>query len=130
MARNHSGLVAVGTKPGLEHRTLPGTGEGPQNRTATSGPENMRNLFCPGRFILSLFLGYLAVGGARPCLGALTNVNIIDFAFAPSKVKINVNDQVKWTWTGASAHSTTSDGALWDSDVHGTGFTFTNTFTT
>jgi len=90
----------------------------------------MRNLFCPGRFILSLFLGYLAVGGARPGLAALTNVNIIDFAFAPSKVKINVNDQVKWTWTGASAHSTTSDGALWDSDVHGTGFTFTNTFTT
>ena len=58
----------------------------------------------------------------------MVNVKIIDLAFSPTRVKININDQVKWTWTGGAPHSTTSSGGLWDSGVHGTGFTFTNTF--
>ncbi len=88
-------------------------------------PAFVRQLLLP----LLIGLGYWG-GCARPCLAAITNVNIIDFAFSPARVKINVNDQVKWTWTGSSAHSTTSGSGLWDSDIHGNGFTFTHTFDT
>src|SRR5689334_11808945 len=60
-------------------------------------------------------------------MAAITNVNIEPLAFNPDNVTINVNDQVSWTWV-SDFHSTTSDNALWDSGVHNTGFTFTNTF--
>src|SRR6266436_9567023 len=55
------------------------------------------------------------------------NVSIVNFAFSPPSVNINVNDSVKWTWAG-SPHSTTSDTGLWESGVQGTGATFTHTF--
>ena len=61
---------------------------------------------------------------------AVTNVNIIDFAFSPRMVAISVNDQVKWTWTGSAPHTTTSDTGLWDSGITGHGSSFTNTFST
>ena len=56
------------------------------------------------------------------------NVSIVNFAFSPPSVKINVNDSVNWTWAG-SPHSTTSDMGLWESGVRGTGAIFTHTFT-
>src|SRR5712675_2289503 len=59
---------------------------------------------------------------------ATANVSIVNFAFSPTSVNINVNDSVKWTWAG-SPHSTTSDTGLWESGVLGTGATFTHTFT-
>src|SRR5207302_5137456 len=59
---------------------------------------------------------------------ATTNVNIVDFAFSPASVRIKVNDQVKWNWTQFSDHSTTSDMGLWDSGVHGPGFSYTHAF--
>ncbi len=77
-----------------------------------------------------LGLGCWAFGSARPGLAAVTGVSIVDFAFSPAMVTINVNDQVKWTWTGSAPHSTTSDSGLWDSGINGTGFTFTHTFNT
>src|SRR6266700_1046607 len=96
-----------------------------------SGPENMRKPAFVPQLLLPLLIGRGYWGGcARPCMAAITNVNIIDFGFSPSRVKINVNDQVKWTWTGSSPHSTTSDSGLWDSGVHDNGFAFTNTFQT
>src|SRR5213075_1587816 len=58
---------------------------------------------------------------------ATANVSIVNFAFSPSSVNINVSDSVKWTWAG-SPHSTTSDTGLWESGVQGTGATFTHTF--
>jgi len=45
---------------------------------------------------------------------ATANVSIVNFAFSPSSVNINVSDSVKWTWAG-SPHSTTSDTGLWES---------------
>lgn len=60
--------------------------------------------------------------------GAVANVNIVNFAFSPNTVNINVNDSVTWTWVG-SPHTTTSDTGLWDSGVFGTGHTFSRTFT-
>src|SRR5436190_2016264 len=60
---------------------------------------------------------------------AQTNVSVVDFAFSPSTVTINVNDSVKWVWAGNN-HSTTSSSTprLWDSGLHNSGFTFTNVF--
>jgi plastocyanin len=60
---------------------------------------------------------------------AVANVSIGDSFFNPTSSTINVNDQVKWTWTGAILHSTTSDTGLWDTSTHGTGFTFSRIFT-
>jgi plastocyanin len=75
-------------------------------------------------------LAFMAV--AYPLAGQATtaNVSIGDFFFSPTSSKINVNDQVIWTWTGNISHSTTSNGGLWDSGLHGNGFTFSRTFTT
>ncbi len=72
------------------------------------------------------------VGCGLVCLplalsAATANVSIVNFAFSPSSVNINVSDSVKWTWAG-SPHSTTSDTGLWESGVQGTGATFTHTF--
>jgi plastocyanin len=60
---------------------------------------------------------------------AVANVSIGDDFFNPTSSKINVNDQIKWTWTGSISHSTTSNTGLWDSGLNGNGFTFSRTFT-
>lgn len=77
----------------------------------------------------------LAIYGLAACaiccssvaLANVANISIVNFAFTPSSVNINVNDSVKWTWAG-SPHSTTSNTGLWESGVLGTGATFTHTF--
>ena len=69
---------------------------------------------------------------ARPLSGhaAIANVSVGDFFFSPTSSTINVNDQIKWTWTGNISHSTTSNTGLWDSGLHGNTFTFSRTFST
>ena len=59
-----------------------------------------------------------------------TNVTVGDIFFSPPAVKISPGDSVKWNWSGFSSHSSTSRSApaLWDSGVHGNGFSFTHTF--
>jgi plastocyanin len=61
---------------------------------------------------------------------AVTNVSVEDDFFNPAAVTINAGDKVLWTWSGFNPHSSTSDTSIWDSGVHGNGFTFTNTFPT
>jgi glucose/arabinose dehydrogenase/plastocyanin len=73
-------------------------------------------------------LGILTLMAHSGTWAALTNVNIEPFAFDPSVVTINVNDQVRWTWV-SDFHNTVSATSLWDSGVHNTGFMFTHTFT-
>jgi glucose/arabinose dehydrogenase/plastocyanin len=56
------------------------------------------------------------------------------FTFSPSSVSIQAGDTMQWIWK-AGSHSTTSGtpgapNGLWDSGVHGTGFTFSRTFPT
>jgi plastocyanin len=66
---------------------------------------------------------------ATPVLGANTNVEIIDFAFSPASVSIQVNDSVVWTWVGPTVHTATSNAGLWDSGLLSTpGAKFTHTF--
>jgi plastocyanin len=42
-------------------------------------------------------------------------VNIQDFSFSPAAVSVKVGTTVQWTNRGPSAHTTTSDGGVWNS---------------
>lgn len=57
-----------------------------------------------------------------------TAVSIVNFAFQPSNVTINVGDSVTWTNNDQSAHTSTSKTDLWDSGTLQNGNTFTFTF--
>lgn len=63
--------------------------------------------------------------------GANVPVSVVNYAFDPASVTINVNDTIVWTWYG-DCHSSTSEAfpALWDSSVFNTGYVFSRTFTT
>lgn len=74
-----------------------------------------------------LALAICAASWSSTVLGAVANINIVNFAFSPNTLSINVNDSVTWTWVG-SPHTTTSDTGLWDSGVFGTGHTFSRIF--
>jgi plastocyanin len=67
--------------------------------------------------------GFLSIATA-----ATVTVDIIDYAYTPDPITINVNDTVNWIWEG-DAHSTTSVTNLWDSGVYDTGHTYSYTFT-
>src|SRR5438067_2193000 len=47
---------------------------------------------------------------------ATTSVSIVDFAFSPPSVTINVGDTVQWTNTGFTEHNTVRSG-MWDSPI-------------
>jgi len=82
------------------------------------------------RFFRTLLLGFSGCAFSySPAVFAsiITNVDVVNFAFQPPTIRINVNDQVKWTWQ-TSDHSTTSNGGLCDSGVHNQGFSYTHTF--
>src|SRR5512135_3593176 len=63
---------------------------------------------------------------------AEAHVDVINFAFVPNSITVNVNDSVVWTWQpGANFHNVFSDSvpAAWPaSPVASAPFTFTNTF--
>ncbi len=90
----------------------------------------MNKARCVRVFFLSFAkcLAGCAVLAAVPASAAVARVNVVDFAFSPANVVVNVNDDVAWTWLGAFLHSTTSTASLWDSGLQSTGFNFTNTF--
>jgi plastocyanin len=60
----------------------------------------------------------------------LRNIMIVDFAFVPPDVSVTVGTIVRWTNSGAIAHTSTSDTTIWDSGTLTTNQTFDRTFTT
>ncbi len=54
-------------------------------------------------------------GPTSPPGDGTTAVSIIDFQFSPNNLEISVGSEVKWTNTGAAAHTATSDSGQWDS---------------
>lgn len=93
--------------------------------------------FGKSEFVYSILLLFIGLGtGCWPVAiqAATNNVSVVDNAFMPSSVTINVNDTVLWTWAAANInmHSSTGPGStpLWDSGIHGNGFTFSFTYTT
>jgi plastocyanin len=84
-----------------------------------------------GLLIISLFFGLTA------SLFAQTNhaVTITDNAFNPATLSITMGDMVTWTYSGSSAHTSTSGSACtgdgkWNSGTLSNGGTFSHTFST
>jgi plastocyanin len=62
---------------------------------------------------------------------AVVNVSVVNNAFTPASVSMNIDDQVTWKWAasdGGIPHSTTSNGGLWDSGIRTEPFSFSHTF--
>jgi plastocyanin len=61
---------------------------------------------------------------------SIVDVSVGDDFFSPANATINAGDAVHWSWTGINSHSSTSTSspALWDSGIHGNGFSFSFTF--
>jgi len=82
-----------------------------------------------------LVVAILCVVGAN-AFAATQNVSIVDFAFSPQNIPINVGDTVVWTDNGFVPHTTTSGsgcthnttGVVWDSGTMSNGQTFQVTF--
>ncbi len=60
--------------------------------------------------------------------GIIHTVNVQDFQFNPNVVNISQGDLVKWVWTGAIAHTSTSDASSgassWNSGLFNNGSTY------
>ncbi len=87
-----------------------------------------------GRGLAAMFyaLGGFLAGFPVSGLGVTTNVDVINFAFSPPAITINVNDQVLWIWTNNAGvpHTSTSDtNGLWDSGSLTSPASFAHTFT-
>ena len=70
-----------------------------------------------------------ASGNGGPS-GIVHTVNVEDFQFNPSVINITSGDLVQWVWTGAIAHTSTSDAISgqdsWDSGLLNNGATYTS----
>ena len=61
---------------------------------------------------------------------ATIDVSVFNFDFSPDPI-INVGDTIRWVWSGATPHTSTSVAGsveLWNSGIHTAPFTFTHTF--
>ncbi|MDP2660203.1 MAG: cupredoxin domain-containing protein [Dehalococcoidia bacterium] len=55
-------------------------------------------------------------------------VTMVDNAFQPQSITIQVGDSVTWVNNGATSHTATSDNALWDSGIMPPGQSFSRSF--
>lgn len=63
-------------------------------------------------------------GGSPPA-----NVVVIrDFSFTPGSIRVGVGATVIWANCGDEAHTSTSDGGAWSSQLISSGFTYSRTF--
>jgi plastocyanin len=83
----------------------------------------MKPRYLPNRLRVTLLIALIG----PTAWAADVPVSIVDFAFDPMSVNINVNDTVVWTWT-TDQHSSTADGGLWDSGVFNTPHVYSFTF--
>lgn len=58
-----------------------------------------------------------ALAAGAPAHAANQNVAIVDFAFQPGDVSINVNEAVTWINQSGDSHTVTSDNGVFDSGV-------------
>ncbi len=87
----------------------------------------IRTVLIPlGVLLVVLVIPSLAPG--EPVRAATSSVTIVDFAFQPPDLTVNVNDTVTWTNNGPSFHTSTSDGGFWDSMLLLVGQSFPFTF--
>jgi len=91
----------------------------------------MKLMFCPSQALR--LVPWQVAGWVLICAlsgrAATTSVSILNAAFSPSAVTINVNDQVTWNWTGGLPHDTRSTTAVWNSGIFVAPHSFSHTFT-
>ena len=80
---------------------------------------------CSMMLLLAMFLLF---GGAVHA--DTVDVSIASFAFTPDTLNITTGTTVRWTNQDAVAHTSTSDGGVWDSGSLSTGQSFSFTFNT
>lgn len=71
------------------------------------------------------------IASPRPSVAATVSVDIVDFAFSPAAITIDVGDTVSWANSGAAPHTATSDvgqADAWDSGTLATGQQFSRVF--
>ena len=83
------------------------------------------NRFFPGLLIVLLVLSLFL---RNHCLAATHEITIADFGFLPQTDSIAVGDSVRWTNSGFTSHSSTSDYGVWDSGFLNPGISFTRQF--
>lgn len=59
--------------------------------------------------------GSNGTGGNGGMNGNTTGVTIVDYAFSPDTITVKAGSSVTWTNSGSVAHTSTSDGGVWDS---------------
>jgi plastocyanin len=74
-----------------------------------------RLIFVITPLLATILLAILAPGAARLTAQASKAIAVIDSAFQPASLSIAAGTTVTWTSSGATAHTSTSDDALWDS---------------
>jgi len=77
-----------------------------------------------------LAIACLVVALTTSVSAVTVDVDIPGFAFDPEDITITVGDDVKWTNSHSITHTSTSDGAGWDSGDLTMGQSFTHTFNT
>jgi plastocyanin len=74
-----------------------------------------------------------ATGTSADCQGTTASpcvVDIRDFRFEPAELRVPAGATVTWTNRGAVAHTSTSDGAGWDSGNIAPGASYSRAFAT
>jgi plastocyanin len=77
-----------------------------------------------------MFSASFFFGAHSALLGSTVAVRVLDDFFSPQAVTNFAGDTVEWSWQGSNSHSSTGDGIspLWDSGIHGNGFSFSHQF--
>ena len=75
-------------------------------------------------------IALVALVAAGTAIAAQSNVAIVDDAFSPPAVTVNVGDSVVWTNAGESPHTATANDGSFNSGRLDPGATFAHTFTT
>jgi plastocyanin len=100
------------------------------NRSLVTLTFYMSSIAIPKRLAPAFVLAGSAYffAGLSGATAATVTVDIINYAYTPDPITINVNDTVNWIWEG-DFHSTTAVDGLWDSGVYNTGYSYSYTFT-
>ena len=84
-----------------------------------------------GCFAVALAVGFAPLpSDAATSTVTISNDSFSPLSFNPNPITINQGDSVIWMNNGPSAHTTTSDGGIWDSGTLLPGHSFTQVFPT
>jgi plastocyanin len=73
-------------------------------------------------------LAALLVAVPSPAGAVDADVTVANNQFTPATVRVQLGEQVTWTFEDAASHSTTSDEGFWDSGAQSSGDTYVQTF--